>query len=613
MIVLFFGCLTVVSASDSNLTDVVDISADDSFELDEVDAATGDVPQEDVSDASIVVNKTTPEISIKTNKVKTKDTLEFYLKNVTDSPIKYKILNVTLNKNKYSIKTDSKGVAKLNIDLPSNIYKLTISFDGDEQYNSTSQNFNIKVYKLKTNIFPLSNFVIKKDYLNFYLYDQNWNGVSGKKIAFKLNGKKYVRTTDKYGLIKFKISLNPSKYAIYAKFGGDNQFKASSKTLKFYVVSSLSFKIENSKLLTKGWIRVYFTGPGDINKKTISLKIGDKIFSKKTNSEGVVLFKPKMVANTYKVTVKMGKYQLWKKLKCYNGDLKDPLKENIPLKNGRPDIDVMPGTYVTANENGKFTLTRAQYREVLQRDSFCMFLNNKLTYYTFFKTKYHPNIYHILKREKWNVIEREINKKLVSTNKPGYWPSEITASLKGKSYTYPIIRDVQDTRYTCGPTSGSVCSQVLKSYVCEKQLAKQSGTTKIGTPCDKIKKGLEKNYFTCTLFYKASFKNALNELKKGGAALIFHANNHYVTIIDISSDGKWVLVSNSYGSYDNIPTGWLKVSYMKNKFSHWEESLIVKLKYKLSDSTKNSVNCYYNSMGTNWQKHNTHQTIGSAF
>ena len=102
----------------------------------------------------------------------------------------------------------------------------------------------------------------------------------------------------------------------------------------------------------------------------------------------------------------------------------------------------------------------------------------------------------------------------------------------------------------------------------------------------------------------------MNEVKKGGAALIFHAYNHYVSILDISKNGKKVLVSNSYGTYDNIPTGWVKVSYMKKKFSNIDESLIVKLNYKLSDSVKNSIGCYYTSMGKNWVAQNTHQSIG---
>lgn len=609
LIIFIFINITIVSANDSNSTEIIEADYNDTINLKHEET---DVLNENTTvDANESIEKTTPVVTIESNKVNSKDSLTIYLKNSTGNPLKSKKLTVSINTKKYSLKTNSKGETKLNINLASGNYKLTISFDGDDEYNPLMKQFTIKVSKLKTKITESANFVIKGNYLYFYLTDTNGNSVSGKKITIKFKGKTYNKKSNSNGRVAIKIKQPNSKYSIKVKFKGDKQYKSSSKKLKFYVTSSRSIKIGNTKLLTKGYLRVYLKIAGKSVSKKVTLIIGNKKLSKKSNSEGIVIFKPNVKANHYTVKVKVGKYYSSKNIKCYDAQVKDPLKENIPLKNGAPDVDLMPGSYVMGDDNAKYTLTKSQYKDVLKRDSYCLFLNNKLTKYTFFKTKSHPKLNHIIKREKWNVIEREINKKLVKANKYGYWPGKITVSLKGKSYTYPEIRDVQNTGYTCGPTSGSVCSQVLKNYVCEKYLAKLAGTkASEGTPCSGIKKALEKNNFICTYYYKASFTDALNELKNGGSALVFHANKHYVTILDISNDGKKVLVSNSYGTYDNIPTKWLKVSYMKTKFSHWEESLIVKLNYKLSDSTKNSVNAYYNSFGTNWLKHNTYQSIG---
>ena len=188
-------------------------------------------------------------------------------------------------------------------------------------------------------------------------------------------------------------------------------------------------------------------------------------------------------------------------------------------------------------------------------------------------------------------------------------------SLKGKSYSYPYVRDIQDTDYTCGPTSGSMCSQVLKSYVCEKQIAKLSGSSYIyGTTCKQLKKGLEKCNFKCSYFYKSTFDKALNQLKKGGCALVFHTWSHYVAILDISADGKKVLVGNPSGDYDlgshSIPTKWLTVSYMKKMFNNYDtSSLIVKLKYSLSSSAKSKLKNTYSSMGAGWVAKNTSERI----
>ncbi|WP_405267140.1 hypothetical protein [Methanobrevibacter sp.] len=611
--------ITVVSAVDVDSTNSsqVDDSAPEMIGEDDlnsnVDSNYSDVLDNASSTDEIPIVKTTPKVSVKSTKVKSRDTLVIYLKNSSGNPLKSKKLTASIGDKKYSITTNSKGAANLNINLAAKTHKLTISFDGDDRFNPITKAFNIKVSKLSTKITCYTNFVVRGNYLYFYLMDQHSNPVSGKKISVKFKGKTYTKKTNKNGRIAFKVKSYPSQYSIKTIFKGDNKFKSSSKTLKFHVTYARSIKIGNSMLLTNGYLRIYLKGlsKSAITKKTIEIKVGNKKFTKKTNSEGIVVIKPKVKAKTYTVTAKYDKFKVFKKVKCVEGNVKDPLKHNVSTRNGVPDIDMMPKSYVMADNNAKYTLTKAQYRDVIKRDSYCLYLNNKLSKYTFFKTKNHPYTNHIIKREKWNVIERAVNAKIVQKNKHNYWPKEITVSLKGKQYNYPEVRDVQSTSYNCGPTSASVCTQVLRNYYCEKYLAKQMGAKPVnGTKCIDIIDGLNKNGFNSTMFHKDSFNNALDELKKGGAALIFHAKGHYVSILDISGDGKKVLVSNSYGSYDNIPSKWIKVSYMKNKFSKWEESVIVRLNYKLGNSTKDSINCFYNSMGTNWNRYNTNQKMG---
>ena len=188
--------------------------------------------------------------------------------------------------------------------------------------------------------------------------------------------------------------------------------------------------------------------------------------------------------------------------------------------------------------------------------------------------------------------------------------SKVTASLKGKAYTYSEVRDVQNTEYNCGPTSCSVCSQVLRNYVCESQLAQLAGSQpEIGTSTSQMVSALEKYNFKCTYFYRSSYESALDELKKGGCAVVFHTKDHYVTLLDISKDGTQVLVSNSYGSYYDIPTGWLSTRYMQTRYyKNYDDGLIVRLDYSLNQSTKNIINYYYSNMGS-WTRQNTNENI----
>ena len=564
--------------------------------------------------SNISDEKTCPEITITSSDLKAKDNLEINLLNSTGSPLKSKEINATFNNKTYFLKTDSKGTANLPINLPAASYKLIVSFAGDEDYNNVTKEFTIKVSKIKTKITESANYALKNKYVYFQLTDVNGNSLSGKKVTVTVNGKKYTKKTMSSGKISVKIPFLKSKSTVKVRFGGNSQYGSVSKKVTVCLIKkSMGITIGNSKILTNGYVRIYLKQAGKaLSKKTVTLIIGNTKFKKKTTSEGIAVFKPKVKQGAYTVKAVYGKFYSAKYIKCYEGNVKDPLTDSVVCKNGKPDIDVMPGNYVMGDGNAKYTLKKSQYREVLKRDSYCLFLNNKLTKYVFFKTKSHPQTNHIIKREKWNVIERAINTKLVKMNRNGYWPGKITVSLKGKSYKYPEVRDPQNTPYTCGPTSCSVCSQVLKNYVCERHIAKLAKTDRDGTSCGDMINALRRYSFDATYFYKSTFNKALSELKKGGCALIFHAYNHYVTILDISKDSKKVLVSNSYGSYDNIPTKWLKVSYMKNKFSkQWDDSLIVRLNYKLSDSTVKQINNYYSSMGKNWVAQNIHYSIGT--
>ena len=57
-----------------------------------------------------------------------------------------------------------------------------------------------------------------------------------------------------------------------------------------------------------------------------------------------------------------------------------------------------------------------------------------------------------------------------------------------------------------------------------------------------IKKVLEQNHFKAYYFDENTIDSALEELKNGGALVAF-LNFHYVSVIDVSPDGKKILVS----------------------------------------------------------------------
>lgn len=508
-------------------------------------------------------------------------------------------ISVNNNQNNISIqKTDNLS--------DNNILAASAEVQSNEVLKESSAN------SAKTNLklVNYTNFV--KNGNNYYLYLTTSDGkaAAGKKLTVDFNGNTYAKTTDSNGRIDIAVKSSATKSSMKITFKGDNDYNAFSKTIDFYIDKSISITIGNTKLLTNGHLRVYLSGPkSSIADKTVKITIGNKVFTKKTSAEGFVVVTPKVSAKTYTVTVTFNNYSISKNIKCINGNVKNPFKTNIKMVNGVPDIDVMPASYVMADNDAQYTLTKEQYLKVLKRDSYSLFLYNKLPKYALFKSKSAPNNYHIIKREKWNVIEQAINIKMVKKNSYNYWPSSITVNLKGKSLTYSEVRDIQNTEYTCGPTSASVCSQVLKNYFSEKYFQKKAHVTS-GVNIGVLKSVLGQNNFKATYFY--SMSSAIKQLAKGGAALIAYLPNHYVSIIDVSKDGKKVLVSNSYGKYNvggdtKIPTNWVSLKKFNAKFRG--VGLVVKLNYKLSKTVKNQVKNYYQSMGSNWARQNTNERI----
>lgn len=616
LIFLFLG-ISAVSANDLNGTETVEMDINQISDLNNFNTILTEVN----SNGDV---KETPVISINSTEVYTGSSLGISIKDSKGSSISNQKLSVNINNENYNLNTNDNGVAVLNLNLKPDFYTLKVLFSGDDNFNAVNGTFNVTVLKLACSITPVSTSVYQYKYFYIYLKDNFENPIKGASVSFNINKNTYDSNTDDAGKARIKISLTAdARYSMKIYYSGNDYYESVSKNILLTVPAVTSIEIGNNKLITNGFLRVYLKSStlSAISQKTVIIKIGTKTYKKTTNDEGVIVFKPNLNADNYKITVIFeGNSQIdgcnnSKDVKCIVGDVKNPLKEKIPLVNGTPDIDVMPAKYIMADGDMKYTLLKSQYQETIKRDSYYLYLYNKLSKYVYFKTKYGSDKLHIIVREKWNVIERAINTKIVLKNKFNYWPDSITVSLKGKSYTYPQVRDVQNTGYTCGPTSCSMCSQVLKNYVNEKQLGKLAGSNSVsGSTTKGLKKALEKNNFKCSYYYKSSFTAAINQLKKGGCALIFHTWNHYVAILDISKDGKKVLVGNPSGDYDHgshsIPTNWLTVSYMKKMFNNYDTSgLIVKLKYSIKSSTKTQLKNTYSSFGAGWVAKNTSERI----
>ena len=91
LILLVFICFNIAAASanDLNSTDDLKLNNESAIELEDETAVLNDGNGSDNES----VEKTAPSITISSNNVNSKDTLEIYLKNSTGSPLKSKAVH----------------------------------------------------------------------------------------------------------------------------------------------------------------------------------------------------------------------------------------------------------------------------------------------------------------------------------------------------------------------------------------------------------------------------------------------------------------------------------------------------------------------------------------
>ena len=114
----------------------------------------------------------------------------------------------------YTAKTDNNGYASLKISLVAKEYTITASYKGFVVSNK------IKVKPVLT-----AKNVIKKKAKSYKfsakLVNKNGKALKGKKLTFKIKGKKYTAKTNKNGVatITIKLSLKVGTYKIYTTYG----------------------------------------------------------------------------------------------------------------------------------------------------------------------------------------------------------------------------------------------------------------------------------------------------------------------------------------------------------------------------------------------------------
>ena len=159
------------------------------------------------------------------------------LKDELNNTLVKKSVQISINNQKYTVKTDENGVAKLQINIAkAGAYTCTVAFLGDDTYNGAFDIAKVTVNKQTAKLT-----VAKKTYKanaktkKFTATFKSAKGkvIAGKKITFKVQGKTYTAKTNSKGVATVNVKLTKKgTYNVVAKFAGDNTYKAISKTGK---------------------------------------------------------------------------------------------------------------------------------------------------------------------------------------------------------------------------------------------------------------------------------------------------------------------------------------------------------------------------------------------
>ena len=284
----------------------------------------------------------TPIITIDNADVYTGDSVSIYLKDSNQTPLVNQNLTANINNQNHSLFTDSQGKSSLNLQLKPSKYVLSVFYDGNENFTSLNQTFNINVLKLDSSlIIPENTTFVKGDYLYVYLKDQNNKSISKTNVIINVNGKDYTKVTDSNGRASLKIGLVAATYTMYAYFKGNDYYNAVYVPFKMLIQATTSIVIGNDKLLTGGFLRIYLKSEtlSAISKKTVIITVGNKTFNQTTNFEGIIVLKPNVGEGTFNVTAIFDGDS--KTVGCndskvvigINGTPKSPIVAKIPLKN----------------------------------------------------------------------------------------------------------------------------------------------------------------------------------------------------------------------------------------------------------------------------------------
>lgn len=200
------------------------------------------------------------------------------------NPIANATVYFSINGVTYAKTTDANGTASMGLNLLSNIYEATVSYNGSDMYDGVSKNITVTI---NPTILSEDISLMYMDGTSFVakFLDKSGKALVNTKITFNINGVFYDKVTDADGMAKLGIRLRPDVYILTAYnpvTGEEKGFDINVKSLieshdltKYYLNES---RYEVTLYNKDGSLAV---------NKTVTFNINGVFYTKTSDANGV--------------------------------------------------------------------------------------------------------------------------------------------------------------------------------------------------------------------------------------------------------------------------------------------------------------------------------------
>ena len=205
---------------------------------------------------------------------------DFQGKPIVNATIYFSINGVT-----YAKTTDANGTASMGLNLDSNVYPVTVTYNGSVFYSKISKNITVTI-----NSSIIADDLVKM-YQNATRFYAKFMGSDGKVLAntqvkFNINGVFYTKTTNNDGVADLGIMLRPGTYILTAYNPVTGEQQGFNITVKSLIVQNDLTKYYMNA--SKFQATIYDKNGSLAVNKNVTFNINGVFYTRTTDENGVV-------------------------------------------------------------------------------------------------------------------------------------------------------------------------------------------------------------------------------------------------------------------------------------------------------------------------------------